>query len=97
VLAVAVGLDFLGTEEIDGDTGGLEIGAALPPEAVYGLSDTGLRAAESGAEELAIGRVEPFKLLRYRDAAYVDTAAASGIGLVHQDPLEERVARTRLA
>jgi hypothetical protein len=35
VLAVAVGLDFLGAQEIDSDANGLEIGAALPPEAVY--------------------------------------------------------------
>jgi hypothetical protein len=97
VFAVAVGFDFLGTEKIDSDTGGLEIGAALPPEAVHGFSDTGLRAAESGADELAIGRVEAFKLLGYRDAAYVNTTATGGIGLVHQDPLEEGVAGTRLA
>jgi hypothetical protein len=94
VLAVAVRLDFLGTEELDSDTGVSEIGAALPPEPVDGLSDTGLRAAESSTDELAIGRVEASKLLRYLNVAYVYTAATSGIGLVYQDPFEKRIART---
>jgi hypothetical protein len=78
VLAVAVGLDFLGTEEVDSDTGCLETGAGLPPEAVHGLSDTGLRAAKGSADELAVGRVEAFKLLGNGDAADVNSAAAAG-------------------
>jgi hypothetical protein len=42
MLTVAVGLDFLAAEEVDDDTGCLEIGAAFPPEAVHSLRDAGL-------------------------------------------------------
>ena len=97
MLTVAVGLDFLGAEEINSDTGGLEVSAALPPEAVHRLSDTGFIAAESGADELMIGGVKTFKLLWNRNAADVNTMTTRGIGLIDEDPFKECIAGARFS
>jgi hypothetical protein len=58
VLAIAVRLDFFWADEIDLNADGVEVSAALPPEAVNGLGDAWVRTPEGSPDELMVGWIK---------------------------------------